>query len=70
MMCVLGDVVYVTWRTKFVNTTGHGDHVGGRSPSGGDGGPQLRLGANLKKKKKRKKRKLILLYQIDQLLAY
>ncbi len=45
IICVLGDVVYVTWKTIFVNTSGHGDHVGGRGPSGGDGAPQLRLGS-------------------------
>ncbi len=48
MMCVLGDIIYVTWGTIFVNTSGHGDHVGGGGgPSGGDGALQLsmRLGS-------------------------
>ncbi len=34
MICVLGDVVYITW-----GTSGHGDHLGGEDPSGGDGAP-------------------------------
>ncbi len=38
-ICVLGDVVYVTWGTIFVNTSGHGNHVGGGGPSRGDGAP-------------------------------
>ncbi len=39
MICVLGDMSYVTWGTIFVNTSGRG------GPSGGDGGPKLRLGS-------------------------
>ncbi len=38
MICVLGNV-YVTWGTIFVNTSGHGDHLGGGGPSGGDAPP-------------------------------
>ncbi len=45
LICVLGNVVYITWRIIFVNTSGHGDHVGGGGPSGGNGSPQLRLGS-------------------------
>ncbi len=29
LIFVLGNIVYVTWRIIFVNTSGHGDHVGG-----------------------------------------
>ncbi len=43
-ICVLGNV-YVTWRIIFVNTSGHGDHMGGGGPSGSNGAPQLRLGS-------------------------
>ncbi len=39
LICLLGNVVYVTWRIMFVDTSGHGDHVGGRGPSGGNGAP-------------------------------
>ncbi len=42
LICVLVNVVYVTCRIIFVNTSGHGDHVGGGGPSGGNGAPQLR----------------------------
>ncbi len=45
LICVLGNVVYVTWRILFVNTSEHGDRVGGGAPSGGNGAPQLRLGS-------------------------
>ncbi len=45
LLCVLGNVVYITWRIIFVNTSGHGDHVGGGGPSEGKGAPQLRLGS-------------------------
>ncbi len=45
LICALGNVVYITWRRIFVNTSGHGDHVGGGDPSGGNGAPQLRVGS-------------------------
>ncbi len=45
MICVLGNVVYITWRRIFVSTSGCGDHVGGGGPSGRNGAPQLRLGS-------------------------
>ncbi len=32
MICVLGDMSYVIWRTIFVNTIGLGDHVSGGGP--------------------------------------
>ncbi len=34
---------YVTWGTILVNTSRHGDHVGGGDPSGGDGAPQTEV---------------------------
>ncbi len=45
LICVLGNVVYVTWRRIFVITSGRGDHMGSGGPSGGNGAPQLRLGS-------------------------
>ncbi len=32
MICVLGNVVYITWRIIFVNTSVYCDHVGGWGP--------------------------------------
>ncbi len=43
---VLGNVVYITWRRIFVNTSGHGDHVSGGGPSGGNGGPPTEVGVH------------------------
>ncbi len=45
MICVLCAVVYITWGPIFVNTSGHGDHVGGGNPSERDGASQLSLGS-------------------------
>ncbi len=45
LICVLGNVVYVTWRRIFVNTSGCGDHVGRGAHQGVMEPPQLRLGS-------------------------
>ncbi len=47
LICVLVNIVYITWRRIFINTIGHGNHVGGGGPSGGNGPP-------LQKKTKKK----------------
>ncbi len=43
MICVLGDMSYVTWGTIFVNTSGRGDYMGSGGPSLGNGAPQTKV---------------------------
>ncbi len=46
LICVLGNVVYITWRRIFVNTSGQGDHVSGRGPLGGNGAAPTEVGVH------------------------
>ncbi len=46
LICVLGNIVYITWRIIFVNTSGYGDHVSGGGPSGGNWAPPTEVGVH------------------------